>query len=335
MLVFPMRRAYTKHMTRKRLAKTVLSAGAVLALVVGAGMVLASLDAYETLYHFTRTHEAFDLDEYILMVPGALLALAWLVWRQGGWLRREMARRIQAERAARDALAEAVREQQLRKEFIVNVSHELTTPLNGILGMLQLLAVEEDPDQTRSEIALAMAATRSLQDIVSSVGVFVELDEHSVAEGHETFSLRDLLANCLDRFRPLAVEKGIGLDGGVDESVPERCRTHRVLLQLVLNNMVSNAVKFTEHGRVDVRVSYGAGGGEAVLEVSDTGPGIAAEEQERIFGRRYRVGDGSVPGLGLGLSLLYHALELLGGSVRVDSEPGRGARFTVTVPVED
>lgn len=307
-----------------------------LVLVIGLGFLFGAFDAYEAFYQFTRLHEDWELDEIVLMIPAALAVVAVVAWRRSIQYRREARLRERAEQEVERALAEAVRQEQMRQEFMVHVSHELNGPVNGIMGMLQLLAAEDDPHQAHVDIDLALASARTLKQIISSVITFVDLDKDNVASGFEYIRARELVDACLDRFMPLAREKGIDLAGTVEPGVPERICSHRALLQLILDNLVSNAVRYTDQGRVDVAVRHVAAGGELVLAVADTGRGIGREEQDRIFARYYRGGASSGAadeGLGLGLSLVRHALDLLDGRVELESSSGTGSRFTVFIPL--
>ena len=302
--------------------------------IIGLGLLLRAYDAHEALYRFTRLHEGWELDEIILLLPGAVLVLAAAAWHKGLTVKREIRQRVLAEDRASTALADALHQEQLRKEFMIHVSHELNVPVNGIMGMLQLLDSEDDPEQIRQDARLALASARTLKHIISSVAVFVDLEKDGVEKGYETFPARDLLSLSVDRFKPLAVEKGLVLEVEADPSVPETIHAHRPLLQLIMDNLVSNAVKYTDKGSVHARLFHDADRGRLVMDVADTGRGISPEDQERIFMRYFRSKDtGEVQGLGLGLSLMRHSLSLLDGDVEVTSEPGKGSRFKVSLPM--
>jgi signal transduction histidine kinase len=235
-----------------------------------------------------------------------------------------------------------LREQSSAKaDFLAHMSHDIRTPMNGVLGFADLLRQQGGltPDQRRSVDHIAQSGqtmVRLLNDILD----FSRLEAgHMVLEQAE-ISLHDELEYCLGLFRPRAAEKGIQLSCIVDETVPQRITGDPLRLRQVLLNLIGNAVKFTDHGTVQLhaRAQRGVLSTHLSLEVSDTGIGIAPDALGRIFGR-YSQADSSTArkhgGSGLGLAICKQLVELMDGRVLATSQPGRGTVFTVHLPVRE
>jgi PAS domain S-box-containing protein len=234
--------------------------------------------------------------------------------------------------AANEALDEATR---AKSEFLAAMSHELRTPLNSIIGysgiLLQGLAGSLNDEQTK-QLEMVSASGKHLLALINQV-----LDLAKVESGHLEFNptpvdVSGLVAEVVNTLRPLASEKGIELVGEVSAGAGSWC-CDRTAVEQILINLVGNAVKFTEAGRILLRVTRADGG--LVLEVRDTGCGIAREDIPRIFSEFYQSdGQGASPagGTGLGLSVSRRLAERLGGSIEVDSEVGSGSTFRVHLP---
>ncbi len=241
---------------------------------------------------------------------------------------------LASERAAR---SEAERANRMKDEFVATVSHELRTPLNAILGWVQMLM---RPARTEKDLGKGLAViernTRLQTQLINDL-----LDVSRIASGKlhmemQTVELEASLQAALDVLRPAAEAKSISLCQAIDS------KDLRVLgdpgrLQQVVWNLVSNAIKFTPKGG-EVRVSLCQRGEKAALEVRDTGQGIEPEFVPHIF-ERFRQADSSMArkhgGLGLGLSIVKHIVEMHGGEVRAESEGlGKGATFVVELPLK-
>lgn len=306
-----------------------------LTLALGGAVLLSRLDAYEWFYHFSRGHEAYELDEIILSIPGVLLAVVFLLAHTTMDLRREVKARKQAEREAREALKFAQLQEEMKKTFLIQASHDLNSPVTGLVGMLQTLAVTTSPEKNEQFLALALASAQSLKDTVSSVLSFTRMDRSDPSLSFEDFAPETLLNSCLARFRPLAQTKRTILTGEMMPGTPRTVHAHRGVTQIVLDNLMSNSIKFTEGGTITARIGYIAGAGQLLLEVQDTGRGLTEAERQNIFHPFFRAQTAEtegIPGLGIGLSVVCDLVELLGGSLSVDSTPGQGSRFTATLP---
>ena len=231
-------------------------------------------------------------------------------------------------------LTEIRRVDAVRRDFVTNASHELKTPVAGILALTESLplALHRDPERGRSMLErLRVEATR-LTRLVRDLLDLSRLEE--VASGQpRAVDLAGVVRIQLDRLAPLIAERDLRVELDVRQATVVALPSD---LRLIVGNLVDNAVRYNRHGG-RISVSLSGAGGRVQLTVADTGIGIPEEARERVFERFYRVDKGrsrAMGGTGLGLALVRHAVERLQGHVRVESTPGEGSVFTVTLPVE-
>ena len=284
-----------------------------------------------------------DLTIFYWITGGALvLALAtWgillPIWRLNGKLRNEIAERTQTEellKAARDAAEQAAR---AKMEFLSHISHDLRTPLNSIIMQAELMDDVPQPPERKEEISIIREAGSHLLSLVNDL-----LDMNRIEAGHielanVPFQLADVLDPVAEVLGVAARRKGLsliqsigpGLEGGL-RGDPDRVRQ-------LLFNIVGNAVKFTDSGRVSIRASR-TPDSRLLIEVADTGPGIPPESLAGIFepftratSRHTRPHEGT----GLGLAIVKRFTEAMGGTVGVRSTPGTGSTFTLELPILD
>lgn len=242
------------------------------------------------------------------------------------------ARRAQAELvAAREAALQANRH---TTQFLANFSHEIRTPLSGILSVTQLLRSWSLPKEGSEYLDVLQSAGESLLAIVNDVLDLSKIEANKLELEATRFDAEQVVSTASRTFFPQALKKGLILDVKVDPSARGRVRGDAGRLRQLVNNLVSNAVKFTDAGAVTVTLDRPAPASSLLrLRVRDTGPGIAAESQDAVFepfvqvqGAQRRHG-----GTGLGLSIARRLARLMGGDVQVESTPGQGATFTATV----
>jgi two-component system phosphate regulon sensor histidine kinase PhoR len=230
---------------------------------------------------------------------------------------------------------ERQRVERIRRDFVANASHELRTPLTSIRGFVEALedgAIAE-PDTARRFLGKIRIHADRMATLVEDLLELSRLESGEREPEREKVRPAEVAGTVAASFAGLATRKDISLRH-LDRAAPE-VLTDPERLRRILENLVDNAVKYTpEGGRVEVTTSPGPDGA-ARIEVADNGPGIAAEHQARVFERFYRVDKArsrELGGTGLGLSIVRHLVESLGASVSVESEPGQGSRFCVTLP---
>lgn len=251
-----------------------------------------------------------------------------------GWAAVAMdnAQLYQAERLAR---TEAERANQVKSEFLATVSHELRTPLNAMLGYTDLLLMgipEPIPAGAQQKVERIGVSARHLLELIEEILSFSRLEageEHVEIESVQPDALIDEVQALME---PLALTKGIAFDCSAPPEPPQIQTDARKIRQILIN-LVGNAIKFTDEGTV--RLTLVEIGDEAIFRVEDTGAGIAPEHLERIFDPFWQIQGGATRttgGTGLGLSVARRMARLLRGDLNVESEPGKGSVFTLTIP---
>jgi PAS domain S-box-containing protein len=271
----------------------------------------------------------------------------WIAWREvavrgdtGSEIQgvgRDVTDHVEAERAFASARDSAEAANRAKSRFLAMVSHEIRTPLNGLLGMADLLL---DTPLTPEQLTYAKAAKTSgetLLSLIEEVLDFSKIEAGKLDLDMRPFALVPLVEEAVELMAVRAQSKGIEIASFVDERLPENFIGDAARLRQVLLNLAGNAIKFTEHGGVTVIVEPGDGDNELRFMVRDTGIGLRAEDQARIF-LDFEQADGSSTrqfgGTGLGLAISKRIVERMGGSIIVDSRPGQGATFSFTVPLE-
>jgi signal transduction histidine kinase/HAMP domain-containing protein/CheY-like chemotaxis protein len=248
---------------------------------------------------------------------------------------------------ARQELEERARQLDLatryKSQFLANMSHELRTPLNSLLILARLLANNAEHNLTVKQVEYANVIHSSGADLLQLINDILDLSrvEAGKVELHpERFLLRALVDDLLAVFRPLTTEKGLEFVAEPPApSVPAELFTDRQRLRQILHNLMSNAVKFTDRGQVELKIAAAGppGSAEPVLafSVTDTGVGISEQNLEVIFGA-FQQGDGTTSrrygGTGLGLAICRELATQLGGRITAESVPGEGSTFTLYLP---
>jgi len=223
--------------------------------------------------------------------------------------------------------------------FLATMSHEIRTPLYGVLGTLELLARTELSDQQRSYLQAIEGSSANLLQLISDVLDVSRIEAGQLQLECNRFSPLELIEEVIHGYAAAAHRKGLQLFACVDPQLPDWLNGDVSRLRQILSNLLNNALKFTDSGRIILRVKLDSRDGERVMlhwQVSDTGKGISHEDQQHLFEPFYQA-DGNthvVAGTGLGLSICKRLMHLMNGSMRVVSEPGLGSSFTLHLPLE-
>jgi signal transduction histidine kinase len=249
-------------------------------------------------------------------------------------------RNLEARVAERTARLRAMTERTLeadaaKSRLVATVSHEVRTPLNGVIGMTSLLLTDDLDARTRRKVEVIRASGLHMLDVINRILEFSRLGHEPEPEMYVTFDLRVLLAEVLDEARAAPHAEEVTFASRIEPYVPVLRTGYRQGLRQILTNLVANAARFTERGSIVVRVREPSDG-RVRVEVRDTGPGIREELQERIFHpfeRGTPPASARAAGSGLGLSICSEIVGRMGGQIGVKSRPGVGSVFWAEVPL--
>jgi signal transduction histidine kinase/CheY-like chemotaxis protein/HPt (histidine-containing phosphotransfer) domain-containing protein len=239
-------------------------------------------------------------------------------------------------RELEESRAEAERLSRVKGDFLANMSHEIRTPLNGILGLAQIGERQHADPKVKQSFRRILDSGEMLLGIINDILDFSKIEADKLHLEQREVDIGQLIDHGVDLLAPRAWSKG--LDFRVEEApdLPATCRGDALRLSQVLINLLANAIKFTERGRVTLRA--GREGDTLVLSIADTGIGMNPKQIGRLFAP-FEQADGSTTrrfgGTGLGLSICKRLMHLMGGEIRVDSEEGRGSRFEIRLPLAD
>ncbi len=242
------------------------------------------------------------------------------------------------ERELREAKEAAEAANRAKSTFLATMSHEIRTPMNGVLGMLELLSLSSLNAEQRTALQVVRESGRSLQRIIDDILDFSKIEAGKLELRPEVASVADIVERVRTVYAGNASSKGLLLKRFVDPRISPAVIVDPVRLQQILNNLVSNAIKFTTHGEVEIRAELANRlDGEDVVQfvVSDTGVGIAPAEQAQLFNpfSQGAYAAKTLGGTGLGLSISLRLAQMMGGAMELDSEPGRGTRVSLTLPL--
>ena len=293
-----------------------------------------------------------DLTWLYLSLAGALLALAvaggilWQFHRLNVRLRAEVEERRQAESALLVAKQAAESANRAKSEFLSTMSHEIRTPMNGVLGMLELLRESGLEAEQQEHVDIALTSAQALLAILNDILDLSKIEAGRLEIQSAPFSLAHVVDECVRTLGYRAREKGIVLETRIADDIPPVMLGDSMRVRQVLLNLLGNAIKFTERGRIGISAEPGERtptSWTVRMAVSDTGIGIPPESQDRVF-EAFTQADAShtrkYGGTGLGLAIVRRLVELMHGTIRVESVTGEGSVFHFTlrfgsVPPED
>ena len=216
-----------------------------------------------------------------------------------------------------------------RKKAVHTITHELRTPLNAITGYAGLMDTEHDTDKTGIYVQNIRQSSTRMREMLNSLLAFFRLDNGKEQPNISACRISSITHILETEFMPVAMNKGLTFT--VKNSADAVVLTDKERILQIGNNLLSNALKFTENGSVSMTMDYD--NGMLRLVVEDTGTGMAEEEQQRVFGAFERLSNAAAKdGFGLGLSIVRHIVKMLGGNIRLESEKGKGSRFIAEIP---
>jgi two-component system, sensor histidine kinase len=275
------------------------------------------------------------IDGAAILVATAMFTVAtravYRLFNESSYALQEAKSRALEEKSAAEAANNA------KSSFLAIMSHELRTPLNGMLGMAHALSESNLNQRQRSQISTIKDSGGALLSILNDILDLSKVEAGKLIIEEHDFNLREMITQLADLWTPTALEKSLAFEIEIDDGVPKWITSDPVRLRQILNNLISNAIKFTHTGEVSVSVSsclQEGGQTQLSFRIKDTGCGIDAEDAGRLFSP-FEQADRSTTrkfgGTGLGLTISRRFARKMGGDIVIESQPGSGSEFTVTI----
>lgn len=226
-----------------------------------------------------------------------------------------------------------------KSEFLANMSHEIRTPMNGIVGIAVLLEETNPTEVQKSYLDILNSSSNTLLDIINDILDFSKIEAGHFSLSNEPFDIRQLLQQQSNEYSLRAAQKQLMFQCNIEPNLPNEIKGDQVRLKQVLNNLIGNALKFTQQGHIELKVNslQIEQHPHLYVEVKDTGIGIDKENLSAIF-EKFQQADGSTTrkygGTGLGLAISKKIIEMMGGELKVTSEIGLGSSFYFTIPMD-
>lgn len=242
---------------------------------------------------------------------------------------------------AEQAKASAELANQTKSQFLAHVSHEIRTPLNGLIGFLGLMGKTRMDDIQQDYLKICQTSSQTLLAIINDILDLSKIEAGKLSIECLAFDLGYLIEQCILFYTPSAQGKGLRLILEIDRDMPANLMGDSSRIRQILANLLGNAIKFTDSGAITVIVRHldkGSGFGQVEICVADTGIGMTGEQMGQLF-LPFSQGDASITrrygGTGLGLAISRRLVELMNGAITVESAPGKGSRFTISLPLKE
>lgn len=248
-------------------------------------------------------------------------------------LGRDITQQKNFERSLQEAKLAAETANRTKSQFLANISHEIRTPMNGIIGFTDLLLQTRVNEKQREYLEIVRYSADSLLNLINDLLDISKIEAGKLTLARREFDLRKLMREVVKSFKAKVKQQNLQMKLTIDQTVPQIVVGDEMRLQQVFVNLIGNAIKFSEHGMITIKIGIGEKASDHVVlkaEVSDEGIGIPKDRQESIFEAFHQVGDPRTTkygGTGLGLSITRKLLEMMHGTISVESEPGKGSRF--------
>ncbi|MFW5830727.1 MAG: PAS domain-containing protein [Prolixibacteraceae bacterium] len=253
----------------------------------------------------------------------------------------DITERKKAEHELKQAKKDAEEAAKIKEDFLAHMSHEIRTPLNSVLGLSHLLLEQPHDKHQAKNLNYLKTASENLKEMIDDILDYSKLKSGKWRFKPEAVTIRECIEDILVTHLPVATGKNIKLETTIDENIPEQVITDEPKLHHVLNNLVSNAIKFTHDGEVKIEVKLSKRKNKKLwleFSVSDTGIGIKKEQLEQIFDEFSQSDQSTVKqykGTGLGLAIVKMYLKIMDSEIKVKSKPGKGSRFWFVLPVKE
>lgn len=275
---------------------------------------------------------------FLLIIAVSSIAAIILIYTL--YYKQMLTRQILEKRSEELAKAKKIAEQSTRAKsrFLANMSHEIRTPLNGIIGLSQLAYKKVKDNEIKSYLENIVLSGTSLLRIINDVLDISKIEANKISLEKAEYSIESLIHSIAASMNFAAKAKGISFSVLSPTCLPQHLTGDPTKLGQIITNLCSNAIKFTEEGEVTLSIEIEPDKQQLCIAVQDTGIGLNTEQQRAIFQEFVQADDSTTRrfgGTGLGLSISKSFVELMGGSIELESEPGQGSTFIATIPIED
>ncbi|GBD89426.1 autoinducer 2 sensor kinase/phosphatase LuxQ [bacterium BMS3Abin04] len=232
--------------------------------------------------------------------------------------------------------SKALESAKVKSQFLASMSHELRTPQNSIIGLTELILRDTVTlPETKERLKVVLRNSKRLLDLINNILEFSKIESGNVGIKNENFLLQQFLNDITSVVEPLVVEKNLSFNINIKDECNCLLYTDRIKLEQIFYNLISNAIKFTQKGFIKIDLLVEKDSDDLTFEISDSGIGIDEDNREKVFEEFRQVDEGisrSYNGTGLGLAICKKYIEMLGGQISLESKPGIGTKFSVTIP---